>query len=69
MIDQSVISFDGSWSHRRHAKEHIVIVIDCGQKKIVDFEIKLKAKGKVTGNYHGSPNGMEMAALKDIILP
>jgi hypothetical protein len=67
MANQSVISFDGSWSHRRHAKEHIVIVIDCMQKKIVDFEIKLKAKGKVPGNYRGSPNGMEMAALNDII--
>jgi hypothetical protein len=67
MSNQSVISFDGSWSHRRHAKEHIVVVIDCRQKKIVDFDIRVMAKGKVPGNYRGSPNGMEMAALTEII--
>jgi hypothetical protein len=42
MAYESVVAFDGAWSHRRYAKECIVILIDCGQNRIVDFEIKTK---------------------------
>jgi hypothetical protein len=67
MADGAVVAFDGSWSHRRCAKECIVILIDCGQKRIVDFEIVIKSKGGVAGNDRGSSNGMELEGLRNII--
>jgi hypothetical protein len=67
MAYESVVAFDGAWSHRRCAKECIVILIDCGQKRIVDFEIVLKSKPGVVGGYDGSSNGMELFGVQKII--
>jgi hypothetical protein len=68
MTPGSILSFDGSWSHRRGAKECVVVLIDTRIKKIVDFEILQKSKGKMPGNYTGSSNGMEVEALRRLIL-
>jgi hypothetical protein len=67
MIAGSILAFDGSWSHRRGAKECVVVFIHVRIKKIVDFEIVRKAKGLVPGNYDGSSNGMEVEALRRLI--
>lgn len=63
----AVLAFDGSWSHRRNAKECVVVFIDCALKKIVDFEIVQKVKHQQIGNYEGSSNGMEVEALRRLI--
>jgi hypothetical protein len=44
-----------------------MILIDTRLKKVVDFEIIQKSKGKVKGNYLGSSNGMEVEALRRLI--
>jgi hypothetical protein len=67
MSRNTVIAFDGAWSHRRRAKECIVTIIDCKQKKIVDYEILTKSKCGGPGNWGGSPYGMEVEALKRLI--
>jgi hypothetical protein len=67
MAEGAVVAFDGAWSHRRCAKECVVILIDCGQKRIVDFQIVTKSKCGVAGNFRGSSNGMELAGLRKII--
>jgi hypothetical protein len=68
MSANSIISFDGSWSHRRRAKECVVLIIDCSLKKVVDFRILQKSKFGRPGNYSGSSNGMEVAALRKLIV-
>lgn len=67
MSSGTIISFDGSWSHRRNAKECVVVVIDCLSKKVVDYEILFRAKRGLAGNYQGSANGMEVAALRILL--
>jgi hypothetical protein len=67
LLAGTVISLDGSWSHRRDAKECIVVAIVVGTNKILDFEIIRRAKNGDPGNYDGSSNGMEVEALTHII--
>jgi hypothetical protein len=67
MGPESILAFDGSWSHRRGAKECVVVVVEVHLRKIVDFEIVRKTKGNVPGDYEGSPNGMEVEALHRLI--
>jgi hypothetical protein len=67
MAENTHISFDGSWSHKRNAAECIVVAIDISRNLIIDYEVVRKSKNGITGNYVGSSNGMEVAALKGII--
>jgi hypothetical protein len=67
MLPGSIVAFDGSWSHRRGAKECIVVFVDCRTKKIVDFKIMQKLKSGLAQNFHGFENGMELAALRELI--
>jgi hypothetical protein len=67
MFPDSIIGFNGSWSHRRGAKECVVVFVDCRTNKIVDFEIVQKPKFRLSSNYEGSSNGMEIAALQKLI--
>jgi hypothetical protein len=60
MKPESTISINGSWTHRRHASDAIVDVIDVGTNKIIDFEILTKSTKQRSGNYTGSSNGMEL---------
>ena len=39
MNENSTIAVDGSWSHRRNAKECAVVFVNSMQNKFVDFEI------------------------------
>lgn len=68
MVPGTVISFDGSWDHRRHGKCCIVVAIDQIRKKIIDFEIIQKSSKLFPTDYHGSPQGMETEAVKRISL-
>jgi hypothetical protein len=67
MKNDTIISFDGSWSHRRNAKECVVVVIDTTTKRIIDYETVEKQKKHSCGTWEGSSNGMEVAALRLII--
>jgi len=31
----TVVAFDGSWSHRKRAKEYVVVLIDLKQKRLL----------------------------------
>lgn len=37
--ENSIISIDGAWDHRRHGSACIVTFIDIDTRKIIDFEI------------------------------
>jgi hypothetical protein len=67
MTKNTVIAFDGAWSHRRRAKECVVTIIDTRQKKVVDYEVVTKTKCGVPGDWDGSANGMELEALKRLL--
>jgi hypothetical protein len=63
----SSIDFDGSWSHRRQAKECVAVIIDYMTRKVVDYEITQKTKRGRPGNYTGSSSGMEVEAFRRLI--
>ena len=63
----TIISLDGSWSHRRNAKRCLVDFVDASSKKVVDFEIVVKKSGRIEGDYDGPSNGMEREALTRMI--
>jgi hypothetical protein len=67
MKKNTIIAFDGAWSHRRRAKECVVTIIDTTQKKVVDYEVVTKTKCGVPGDWEGSANGMELEALKRLL--
>lgn len=67
MNSGTIISLDGSWSHRRNAKRCMVDFVDAASRKIVDFEIVVKRAGRIEGNYVGPSNGMEREALTRMI--
>ena len=67
MAPGSIITLDGSWSHRRNAKRCLVDFIDSANRKIVDFEIVVKQSGRNDGDYKGPSNGMEREALMRLI--
>lgn len=63
----TILTLDGSWSHRRNAKRCLVDFIDSNSRKIVDFEIVVKVSGLNEGDYTGPSNGMEREALRRLI--
>lgn len=67
MTEDSTISFDGSWSHRRNAVQCVVDFIDQRQKKIVDFEMVLKRSHRKNGNFEGASNLMKAEGLKRMV--
>ena len=67
MQQESILTLDGSWSHRRNAKRCLVDFIDSSTQKIVDFEIVVKKNGRNEGDYTGPSNGMEREALTRMI--
>lgn len=66
MKNNTCISFDGSWSHRRNGQFCVVDFVDQTQKKIVDFCLKIK-NIKGIANYRGPSNMMESAALTELL--
>jgi hypothetical protein len=67
MTKDTIITFDGAWSHRRRAKECVVTIIDTKQKKVVDYEVVTKTKCGTPGDWEGSANGMEIEALRRML--
>jgi hypothetical protein len=69
----TVIAFDGSWSHRRQADQHlgafIALTPDRNHEaygKVVDFVLLGRRHCRQPGNYEGSPQGMETAGLAEM---
>lgn len=67
MPENSVITLDGSWDHRRNGKVMILDVICQQTHKIVDFELVYKTIRKFIGNYEGPSNLMESEGFKRMI--
>lgn len=68
MSENTVISFDGSWDHRRDGKFCIVEAFDTKNKKIIDFEIVAKKTMKNSeGTFEGASNQMEIECVKKIV--
>jgi hypothetical protein len=67
MKRNAILAFDGSMSHRRRARECAVLILDSELEKVVDFEIFQKSKDGEQVNYEGSSNGIEVAALRQLI--
>ena len=68
MSDNTVISLDGSWDHKRNGKFCIVEVFDTKNKKIIDYEIISKKTLKNSeANFTGHSNQMEIECVKPIV--
>ena len=67
MKPDTVISFDGSWDHKRNGRYCIVDVIDQSQKKIIDFEVVQKSTNAHPSDYSGSSHNMEAHAIRNIV--
>lgn len=67
MTEKTIISFDGSWDHKRNGRHCIVDVIDQNQKKIIDIEYVQKSTKSCPTEYNGSSNNMETYAIRKII--
>jgi hypothetical protein len=55
-------------AQKNKKEECVVVFVDMRLNKIVDFEIIRKTNGKCYGDYSGSSNGMEVEALRRLIL-
>ena len=67
MERNSVLSFDGSWAHKRNAKQCIVTFIDQKRKKIVDFQLMRKKIRGWDSTFTGASNLMESHGLLKMI--
>ena len=61
----SIIAFDGSWSHRRNADFCLVDFIDVSSGRVVDFEIISKKYGP--NPFAGPSNAMEVEGIRRMI--
>jgi hypothetical protein len=61
-----VLSFDESCTHRRGAKECVVVFTGCHLKRIVDIEIVERPRGYSADHYDGSSHGMEVDGLRSL---
>ena len=65
--DDTIISIDGAWDHRRHGSACIVTFIDLKTRKIIDFEISLIPKQYVTGNTEECSRNLEKVCMERLI--
>lgn len=63
----TIISMDGSWSHRRNAKRCRVDFVHANSGKVVDFEIVVKQSDRIEGEYDEPSKGMEREAVNRMI--
>lgn len=63
--NDTIISIDGAWDHRRHGTACIVTFIDLKTRKIIDFEISTTPKPFVQGNTNECSRNLEKDQLKN----
>lgn len=63
----TVISFDGSWDHRRRGSNCILAVFSCTTHKIIECALVSNKVGRRSENYCESPTMMEAKALSMVI--
>ena len=68
MEDNTVVAFDGSWSHRRNAGFCFVSMIDTTRKKVIDFVCVTNVKNFPHCLYYSGPSvNMELEGLKILL--
>lgn len=65
--NNTIISIDGAWDHRRHGSACIVTFIDLKTRKIIDFEISLINKQFVKGNTKECSRNLEKVCMERLI--
>ena len=63
----TVISFDGSWDHRRHGSNCIFAVFSCQTQKIIECQLVSNKIPRTSENFCESPTLMEAKALSLLI--
>ena len=66
MNDDTIVSIDGAWDHRRHGSACIVTMIDIQSRKIIDFSIRQKKKQFVFGNTEEASRNLEKLGVEEI---
>ena len=62
----TVLSFDGSWDHRRNGRYCIVDAVDLTNKKIVGVAVLQRSTKAHPTTYHGSAQNMEVQCCRDL---
>ena len=62
--EETVVSIDGSWDHRRHGSNCVVSVIDQGSGKVVDLSWVSRKVDEGAQNFCANSTLMELGALK-----
>ena len=65
--DDTIISLDGAWDHRRHGTSCIVTFIDISTRKIIDFEIKTQHKQFVIGDTKEPSKNLEKECVIKLV--
>jgi hypothetical protein len=68
MQPSAVVGIDGTWNHRRNGSVHILDMIDLDSGLVVDSEIVERLTKTGLGNYRGSSHGMEVEAMRRLIV-
>ena len=64
--NDTIVSIDGAWDHRRHGSSCIVTMIDIETRKIIDFAIVTNPKQFVFGTTNEAPRNLEKIGVKEI---
>ena len=64
--DNTIVSIDGAWDHRRHGSSCIVTMIDIETRKIIDFAIVTNPKQFVFGTTNEAARNLEKIGVKEI---
>lgn len=65
--NDTIISIDGAWDHRRHGTACIVTFIDIKTRKIIDFEISTTPKQFVHGNTNECSRNLEKVSIEKLV--
>ena len=64
--DNTIVSLDGAWDHRRHGSSCIVTMIDINSRKIIDFAINTIPKQFVKGTTEEPSRNLEKVGVSQI---
>lgn len=67
ITNNTIISIDGAWDHRRHGSTCIVTFIDIKTRKIIDFEISFISKQYVNGTTKECSRNLEKTAMEILV--